>query len=315
MINRVLLRNKVIQILYSYYKNSAESLDFEEAKNELSVSIEKTYELYHYLLQSIVNITVYAKERLERSSKRNSDSLLLTKLSENKFALQLAQNNDLKKYIEEHEIEWTNEDSEITKTLFKEISQVPEVIAYSEKEETTYEEDREIWRQILKKTYSSCELLGKELEDLSIYWNDDAEVILSFVLKTIRRFEEGNKENQELLPQFKDKEDEEFAYTLLKNSIYNEHEYRQMVAKHTHNWESERIAFMDTIIMQAAIAELCSFPSIPVNVTMNEFIEIAKNYSTPKSGTFINGILDAIIKDLKAENKLVKATYINSYKK
>lgn len=315
MINRALLRNKVIQILYSYYKNNAESLDFDEAKNELAISIEKTYELYHYLLQTIVNITSYATTRLERSSKRSADLQLLTKLSNNKFALQLAKNKDLLKFIEEHDLDWPTEDCEITKTLYKEIAQVPEVIAYCEKEESTYEEDREIWRFIVKKTFSSCELLGKELEDLCIYWNDDAEVILSFVLKTIRKFEAEKSDEQELIPQFRDKEDEEFAYTLLKNSIYNEYEYREMVKKHTHNWDSDRIAFMDTIIMQAAIAEICSFPSIPVNVTMNEFIEIAKNYSTPKSGTFINGILDAIVKELKAENKLTKATYVNSYKK
>lgn len=315
MINRVLLRNKVIQILYSYYKNSAESLDFEEAKKELAVSIEKTYELYHYLLQTIVDVTSYASSKLERSSKRSSDLPLMTKLSENKFALQLAQNKELLTFLEEHNLDWPTEDSEITKALYKEISQVPEVVTYCENKETSYDEDREIWRFIVKKTFSQCELLGKELEDLCIYWNDDAEVILSFVLKTIRKFEEAKGDEQELLPQFKDKEDEEFAYTLLKNSIYNEHEYREMVTKHTHNWDTERIAFMDTIIMQAAIAEICSFPSIPVNVTMNEFIEIAKNYSTPKSGTFINGILDSIVKDLKAENKLTKATYINSYKK
>ena len=315
MINRILLRNKVVQILYSYYKNSAESLDFEEAKNELATSIEKTYELYHYLLQTIVNITNYSTERLSRNSKLNPDLYIAKKLSDNKVAIQLSQNKYLLNYIEEHDLDWPDQESEITKTLYKEILQVPEVIEHCHKNETSYEEDREIWRFIVKKTFASCELLGKELEDLCIYWNDDAEVISSFVLKTIRKFEEENGAEQELLPQFRDKEDEEFAYTLLKNSIYNEHEYRKMVTKHTLNWDSERIAFMDTIIMQAAIAEICSFPTIPVNVTMNEFIEIAKNYSTPKSGTFINGILDAIVKDLKAENKLTKAAYINTYKK
>ena len=145
MINRVLLRNKVIQILYSYYKNNAESLDFEEAKDELAISIEKTYELYHYLLQTIVNVTSYATNKLERSNKRSSDLQLMTKLSNNKFALQLAQNKDLLKFIEEHDLDWPTEESEITKTLYKEIAQVPEVNTYCEKGETTYEEDREIW--------------------------------------------------------------------------------------------------------------------------------------------------------------------------
>ena len=178
MINRVLLRNKVIQILYSYYKNSAESLDFEEAKNELAVSIEKTYELYHYLLQTIVDVTSYASSKLERSSKRSSDLPLMTKLSENKFALQLAQNKELLTFLEEHNLDWPTEDSEITKALYKEISQVPEVVTYCENKETSYDEDREIWRFIVKKTFSQCELLGKELEDLCIYWNDFRNKIL-----------------------------------------------------------------------------------------------------------------------------------------
>ena len=143
-------------------------------------------------------------------------------------------------------------------------------------------------------------------EDQSLYWNDDKEIVDTFVLKTIKRFEEGNGENQPLLPEFKDEEDQEFASRLFRRTIMNEEYYRHLISSNTKNWDLDRVAFMDVIIMQIALAEILSFPNIPVSVSLNEYVEIAKLYSTQRSGSFINGTLDGIVKTLKRDNKLTK---------
>lgn len=138
---------------------------------------------------------------------------------------------------------------------------------------------------------------------------------MSFIIKTIKKFKLENSAHQELLPMFKDEEDEEFARKLLRSSINNCNEFRNLINKNTKNWELDRIAFMDIVIMQAALAELMEFPTIPVNVTLNEYIEISKMYSTEKSGKFINGILDNIVGELKKENKLIKVMTFKNNKK
>lgn len=151
------------------------------------------------------------------------------------------------------------------------------------------------------------ERLDEVLEDQSLYWNDDKEIVDTFVLKTIKRFEEENGTNQELMPEYKDIEDREFAVRLFRRSILNDEYYRNLISQNIKNWEFNRLAFMDVIIMQIAIAEILSFPAIPTSVTINEYVEIAKYYSTAKSGSYVNGILDTIVKKLKADNKLMKA--------
>ena len=127
------------------------------------------------------------------------------------------------------------------------------------------------------------------------------------MLKSIKRFEEREKSQQELLPDFKDEEDREYAERLFRNSILKEEEYRSLIRQNVKNWEFERLAFMDVVIMQVALAELMSFPNIPLSVTINEYVEIAKCYSTPKSGSYVNGILDAVAKKLQKEKKIFKS--------
>ena len=144
------------------------------------------------------------------------------------------------------------------------------------------------------------------IEDQSLYWNDDKEIVDTFVLMTIIRFEEENGADQPLLPEFKDDEDQDFARRLFRRSILNAEYYRHLISENTRNWDLDRVALMDIIIMQIALAEILSFPNIPISVTFNEYVEIAKLYSTPKSGSFINGTLDGIVKALKEENKLTK---------
>ena len=147
--------------------------------------------------------------------------------------------------------------------------------------------------------FSTNEALDSVLEDQSLYWNDDKEIVDTFVLKTIKRFEEKNGANQELLPEFKDEEDQEFARRLFRRAILNCDYYRHLISENTRNWDLDRVAFMDVVIMQCALAEILSFPNIPVSVSLNEYVDIAKVYSTVKSGSFVNGTLDGIVNQLK----------------
>ena len=164
-----------------------------------------------------------------------------------------------------------------------------------------------LWRHIVRKVLIPSTILEERLEEINLYWNDDFETVMSFVEKTIKRFQEGNGADQPLLEMFRDQEDLAYAKKLLRTAIVNQEEYDALIEKTAQNWETERIAAMDMVIMQAALAEIYTFPTIPINVTLNEFIEISKYYSTEKSSTFINGILDKIATDLRAEGKLIKA--------
>jgi N utilization substance protein B len=177
---------------------------------------------------------------------------------------------------------------------------------YIELEKPTYEEDKEFFRKIFRTLIQRNEELDDILEDESIFWNDDIEIVQSFVLKTIKQFNKSEGEDQALLPMFNDSEDREYATKLLYETLSNGKEYREQITRHAKNWDFERIAFMDVIIMQVAMAELYSFPSIPIRVTLNEYIDLAKSYSTPKSSTFINGILDAIVTEMKKDKTIFK---------
>ncbi|WP_373722575.1 transcription antitermination factor NusB, partial [Bacteroides heparinolyticus] len=170
----------------------------------------------------------------------------------------------------------------------------------------SYENDRELWRKLYKAFIFNNNDLDVLLEDQSLYWNDDKEIVDTFVLKTIKRFDEKNGANQALLPEFKDDEDQEFARRLFRRTILNCDYYRHLISENTRNWDLDRVAFMDVVIMQCALAEILSFPNIPISVSLNEYVDIAKVYSTAKSGSFVNGTLDGIVNQLKKEGKLTK---------
>jgi len=310
MINRILLRIKVIQLLYAYYKGDIRNV--EQAEEELFRSIEKAYELYFYLLLLVVDLTTYAKDRMERKKQiqeaNETDENLSSRFVENRFASQLAINKDLLGYVKKHQLSWAQH-GEMIKELYQEITASDYYATYMNDKEDSYRKDKEFWRAVFKKVVAESEMLGKELEEISIYWNDDAETVMSFIIKTIKQFEESNGADQPLMPMFKDEEDREFVRELFLNAIYNEAEYKQLIRDHSKNWELDRLAFMDSVIIQAALAEIHTFPAIPVNVTMNEYIEIAKYYSTHKSSVFVNGILDSVIDKLRKDDKIIKIAY------
>jgi N utilization substance protein B len=169
-----------------------------------------------------------------------------------------------------------------------------------------YLTDRELWRKIYRTLIQDNPDLDALLEEQSLYWNDDKEVVDTFVVKTIKRFEEKNSSNQELLPEYDSEEDKDYARKLFRATIMNGEEYQRYMSEASRNWDFSRLAYMDIVIMQIAIAEMMTFPSIPISVTINEYVELAKVYSTPRSAGYINGMLDAIAHHLVNSGRLMK---------
>lgn len=307
MINRVLIRLKIVQIVYAYYQNGGKNLD--TAEKELFFSLSKAYDLYNYLLLLMVEVTKQANKRLNAAKNKlvptKEELFPNTKFVENCFIAQLEVNKQLLEFSNNQKKTWENE-ADFVKTLCDKILESDIYKEYMASETSSYEEDRELWRKLYKNIIFNNIELDQVLEDQSLYWNDDKEIVDTFVLKTIKRFDEKNGAKQELLPEFKDEEDQDFARRLFRRTILNADYYRHLISENTKNWDLDRVAFMDVVIMQIALAEILSFPNIPVSVSLNEYVEIAKLYSTPKSGGFINGTLDGIVNSLKKENKLTK---------
>ncbi len=307
MINRVLIRLKIIQIVYAYYQNGSKNLD--SAEKELFFSLSKAYDLYNYLLMLMIAVTEYAQKRIDLGKAKHKPTEEEvnpnTKFADNKFILQLEVNKQLMAFITNQKRTWEN-DQDFIKELYEQIVASDLYKEYMASDDNSYAADKEFWRKVYKSIIMNNDSLDQVLEDQSLYWNDDKEIVDTFVMKTIKRFEEKAGADQSLLPEFKDEEDQEYARRLFRRTILNADYYRHLISENTKNWDLDRVAFMDVIIMQTALAEILSFTNIPVSVSLNEYVEIAKLYSTAKSGSFINGTLDGIVNQLRRENKLLK---------
>lgn len=307
MINRVLIRIRVIQILYATYLN--ESGNLKKAESDLVYSLQKSYDLYYFLLLLLVEITDTYKKRIDTRKAKllpsEQDINPNTKLVENLFINQLRSCDSFTKYLTERPLSWSEYDIFI-KNLLEKILKSSIYQEYSSNTISDYQQDKDFWKKVFKTIICKDEQLEEILEDESLYWNDDIDIVESFIIKTIKFFDYEKGINQELLPMFRDDDDRLFAITLLRESMLNVKYARDLIDKYASNWESERIAFMDKIIMQTAIVECLSFPSIPISVTINEYINISKAYSTEKSFLFINGILDSVVNELKNDKKIIK---------
>ena len=307
MINRTLIRLKIVQLIYSFYQNGGK--DIKTAEKELMFSLSKAYDLYNYLLLLLVELTKYENEQIEQQEELNKiahkEEAVSHRFVNNRFVKQLADNKQLLEYVDSQKRTWLN-DADYLRKLLADIKASDTYAEYMVNEVDDYSTDREFWRKIYKSIIMKDDRLSEVLEDKSLYWNDDREIVDTFVLKTIKRFEEENKENQELLPEYKDEEDREFAVKLFRATILNDEDHRRLIAQCVKNWEFDRLAFMDVVIMQIAIAEILGFVQIPTVVSINEYVDIAKYYSTPKSAAYVNGILDAVVKRLKREKLIIK---------
>lgn len=306
MINREIIRTKVVQLTYAYYQNG--NFDMANAEKELLFSLSKAYHLYHYLLDFIVAVTREERMRYElacQRAEREGAEAPSSRFVYNRFAVQLEENQALQEYVEREKIVW-KDDIEFVRKICNVIEQTSTYTDYMNSEEDSYEADREVWRKLYKQVIMDNEDLDSLFEEKSLYWNDDKDIVDTFVLKTIKRFDPANQSEQELLPEYKDEDDKDYALRLFRATILNGEEYQGYMSEVSRNWDFSRLAYMDIVIMQIAIAEMMNFPGIPVSVTINEYVDLAKLYSTPRSGGYINGMLDAIARNLNESGRIFK---------
>ena len=306
MINRKLIRIKAVQVAYAH--NLSEARRPEDGENILLSSLGTAYDLYNTMLSLMVEISrlaLRAHEAQATRAKRLGLSEPSRKFVDNRFMLQLESNRQLLENRKAQRLDWTNEE-EFVRTLYNKVVESDFFRDYMESGVDSYEEDRELWRKVYRYVIVDNESIDDLLEDVNIYWNDDRFIIDTFVLKTINRFSPESNDDQPLLPEFRNEEDLEFARKLVFQALNGAEYYRSLIAQNTRNWDVERVPLMDRIIMQVALAEITSFPTIPLSVSINEYIEIAKSYSTPNSARYINATLDNISKRLISEHKLTK---------
>ena len=306
MINRKLIRIKAVQVAYAH--NLSEARRPEDGENILLSSLGTAYDLYNTMLSLMVEISrlaLRAHEAQATRAKRLGLSEPSRKFVDNRFMLQLESNRQLQENRKAQRLDWSNEE-EFVRTLYNKVVESDFFRDYMESGVDSYEEDRELWRKVYRHVIVDNESIDDLLEDVNIYWNDDRFIIDTFVLKTINRFSPESNDDQPLLPEFRDEEDLEFARKLVFQALNGADYYRNLIAQNTRNWDVERVPLMDRIIMQVALAEITSFPTIPLSVSINEYIEIAKSYSTPNSARYINATLDNISKRLISEHKLIK---------
>ncbi|MDR3127281.1 MAG: transcription antitermination protein NusB [Tannerellaceae bacterium] len=304
MVNRKLVRIKVLQVVYAFSREEAPNVVL--AEKMLEASLRSSYELYHLLLLLPGAITRQYERlvsiRRQKYIPTEADLNPNLRLVQNRLVSQLEGNLSLKRYAKDHHLSW-EEEGERVRELLEKLLGWEEYGQYIEGADD-YESDRNFWRDFFREFVCGNEEFESYLEEKNIYWNDDVQTVESFLFKTLKQFKAESGADCALLPMYKDKECPEFARRLLDLTLLHGEEYRVRINHQLINWDADRVAGMDVVILQMAIAELLHFPSIPVNVTLNEYIEAAKYYSTPKSSVFVNGILDAVVRELRAEQLL-----------
>jgi transcription antitermination protein NusB len=302
MISRRLLRIKALMALYAFNRREDENLV--QAEKELMFSVGKSYDLYHFLLLLVLEVADIASEKIDQALQKripsHEDLNPKKKFVNNQLISQLRINLEFKNYVSSKKLTWVN-NSHIPRLLYNKMIVWEVYEEYMNSEIINYQSDKKFIIRLITELFSNSEDLQSNLEEQSIYWNDDMEYISSMVEKTLKKFKSDSNEKTSLMPLFKNAEDEEFVKILFRKAIVHTKECSELIDKNTTNWEVDRIALMDILVMQLAITEILEFPEIPVKVTLNEYIEIAKYYCTSKSSTFVNGILDNIVKEIRDE--------------
>jgi transcription antitermination protein NusB len=309
MLNRRHLRVKVLQSLYAYHQSN--SGDVKQHEKNLLQSIDKVYEMYTWMLSLISEVAAYAeidaKERANKHLPTAEDLNADIKIVTNRFITSLRQNTEFLAALKKYKVAWDFE-PELVKSLFIVLKNAAEYKEYLQKTGDTIQTDKDIIKFIFKKVILKSSLAEQVFEDKFIYWPVDKDVLQALIAKTFKNFSFDNPSQNKLAEVTGNwEEDREFIVNLFEQSIRHNNDYQELIAHKTQNWEPERIAMMDTLLMKMAITEFVNFASVPVKVTINEYLEISKEFSTPKSNSFINGILDKILYDLKLQNKINKA--------
>jgi transcription antitermination protein NusB len=305
MISRRLLRVKALQLLYAYRVSENESL--EKAEKELIFSIEKSYDLYHLLFLLLVDISGYAMQRIEIARSKyfptDEEANPNTRFVDNRIIAGVVESRKFNRFVQARTLSWSNEE-ELIKSFYRTLLDWDVYQEYMANPENSFSTDKKFISRMITDLILPHEYLHQVLEEQSIYWNDDLEFIGSMVTKTIGRWKEQGE--MPIFAMFSNDDDRLYVIELFRKTILHGDEYQDLIRKFSENWDYERIALMDIIIMQMAISEAVHFPSIPAKVTLNEYIEISKFYSTDKSSFFINGILDKIFISLRSDDKIKK---------
>lgn len=307
MISRRLLRIKVLKAMYAHLKSESDSLMASE--KSLVTSIDKTYDLYFQMLSLIVELARYAESRQEMAKQKKlptfEDLNPNRKFVENSVISLIAESDSVNDYLAAHRLSWAQY-PELIKTLFAQLEQSDYYQKYMLSEERSFREDLALVRDFYTTELEESELLEDVLDEQSILWNDDLGFALIMVERTLSNMRPTHREVK-VVAKFKSDDDLAFAKELFSKAIVNFNDNIALIERFTAKWDIERIAFMDNLILALATAELTSFASIPVKVTLDEYIEISKYYSTPGSSNFINGILDRIVAHLSDEGKIKKS--------
>jgi transcription antitermination protein NusB len=309
MLNRRHLRIKVLQALYAYFQSEEEN--YRRTEKELFDAIDKIYDLYLYLLLTIPELKVFAERRIEENKKKirptAEDLNPNTKFVDNCIIAKIEESAKLRSVSENNKINWVgDEKQEMLRKMFLAMRESETYFEYMNNENTGFDEDKQFIIELFKNDIANFPLLYDYFEEMSIHWLDDIDLACTMVVKTIKSID-SEEQKIDILDLYKEEDDEqEFTRELLRKTISMDKENEQLIDELTNNWELDRIAKMDIILMKMAITEFQVFNTIPTKVTLNEYIEISKFYSTPKSNGFINGVLDKAIHRLQAENKIQK---------
>ncbi|MDX9812659.1 MAG: transcription antitermination factor NusB [Bacteroidales bacterium] len=307
MISRRLLRIKALMALYAY--NRREDNNLVQAEKELMFSIAKTFDLYHYLLLLVLEIADVAGEKIDLALQKHvptpEDLNPNRRFIDNQVIAQLRSNKAFNSFINSSKLSWAN-NRHIPRTLYNNMLSWPAYADYMTNSQPGYSADRKFIMNLITRFLIESEVLQANLEEQSIYWNDDLEYVSAMIEKTLKKFRAGNDGGEEMMPLFRNEEDREFVQILFRKTVIDTEKCSELIDHNTTNWEVERIALMDILVMQLAITEILEFPEIPIKVTLNEYIEIAKYYCTSKSSTFVNGILDNIVKEMRQKGMFTK---------
>lgn len=307
MISRRLLRIKVLHLLYAYFNNNEEGLARYE--KDLLYSIDKSYDLYHLFFVLILDVKEYAETRIELGRNKRiptpDDLNPNMRFINNQVIKQIQSTQKIFQYIDNHKISWIQH-PELIKRVYQDMIESEHYQKYLHTSENEYKTDKEFLITFLSEFLVNSDMLYQILEEHSIFWNDDIEFVLSMNIKTLEKAKPGNIDLN-LFHLYKNDEDKEFVKKLFRMVILSHQQNSDLIQSNIKNWDVDRIAQMDLLIMEMAVTEIIQFPSIPVKVTFNEYIELAKFYSTNRSNAFVNGVLDKIISQLKGENRIQKA--------
>jgi len=313
MLSRRHLRIKVIQALYAFFQSGNDRVDIGE--RQMLKSVDNIYSLFISQLSFIVELVSFASTRIENAKKKyiptEAELNPITRFIDNRFIIQLNNNIDFQKKVEGVKPNW-HEQEELIRKIHNEFIDSHEYKYFIKSTSDSYKSDKDIIIILIKKFLFENESLQFFYEEKDIHWVDDYYTSFLLILKFIKSYNENWDESKAIPELYKDSssfeinDDKKLAIDLFRKTIVHSNEYEEMIKEKAKNWDIERIAIMDVILLKTAITELIGFSSIPVNVTLNEYIEISKYFSSPRSKIFINGMLDKIIIELQAENKIKK---------